>query len=112
MANVNNKRKRPKVRLQSAEVAPNVIEKDEVLVPVTEPIVEEVVEAPVEEPAVELTLEDLMAEIPEEAPAEEPVVEEFTLEDIEIDLSEFEVDAEATQEISFDGLEELFKEEK
>lgn len=75
-------------------------------------VVEEAVEAPVEEPAVELTLEDLMAEIPEEAPAEEPVVEEFTLEDIEIDLSEFEVDAEATQEISFDGLEELFKEEK
>jgi len=92
--------------------------------------VEEVVAAPIaEEPVVEpvveeetFTLEDLTA--PEGfagIPDAEPV-EEFSLEDIEIELPELEEVAEAVEEapveeldleeISFEGLEELFKEEK
>ena len=92
--------------------------------------VEEVVAAPIaEEPVVEpvveeetFTLEDLTA--PEGfagIPDAEPV-EEFSLEDIEIELPELEEVTEAVEEapveeldleeISFEGLEELFKEEK
>ena len=88
--------------------------------------VEDVVVAPIaEEPVVEeetFTLEDLTA--PEGfagIPDAEPV-EEFSLEDIEIELPELEEVAEAVEEapveeldleeISFEGLEELFKEEK
>ena len=88
--------------------------------------VEEVVAAPIaEEPVLEeetFTLEDLTA--PEGfagIPDAEPV-EEFSLEDIEIELPELEEVAEAVEEapveeldleeISFEGLEELFKEEK
>jgi len=93
----------------------------EVIAP--EPIAEEVIVAePVVEPVVEeetFTLEDLTA--PEgfaDIPDAEPV-EEFSLEDIEIDLPELEEVTEATEEatvdelaeISFEGLEELFKEE-
>jgi len=88
------------ISLDEFEIEEFVIED----VPAVEPMAEE-------EPVAELTLEDLMAEIPEE-PAQEAAPEEFTLEDIEIDLSEFEVAPDATQEISFDGLEDLFKEEK
>ncbi|MBR2619253.1 MAG: hypothetical protein IKC98_00265 [Firmicutes bacterium] len=88
--------------------------------------VEEVVAAPIaEEPVLEeetFTLEDLTA--PEGfagIPDAEPV-EEFSLEDIEIELPELEEVTEAVEEapveeldleeISFEGLEELFKEEK
>ena len=87
--------------------------------------VEEVVVEPIaEEPVLEeetFTLEDLTA--PEGfagIPDAEPV-EEFSLEDIEIELPELEEATEATEEapveeldleeISFEGLEELFKEE-
>lgn len=87
--------------------------------------VEEVVAAPIaEEPVLEeetFTLEDLTA--PEGfagIPDAEPV-EEFSLEDIEIELPELEEVTEAVEEtpveeldleeISFEGLEELFKEE-
>lgn len=88
--------------------------------------VEEVVAAPIaEEPVLEeetFTLEDLTAPegfagIPDAKP-----VEEFSLEDIEIELPELEEVTEAVEEapveeldleeISFEGLEELFKEEK
>jgi len=73
-------------------------------------------EAPVEEPAEEeaetLTLEDLVGPI-------DPV-EELSFDDIEIELPELEeIPAEAPaeeaaeiEEISFEGLEDLFKEEK
>ncbi|MBR6800102.1 MAG: hypothetical protein IKM63_08550 [Firmicutes bacterium] len=88
--------------------------------------VEEVVAAPIaEKPVLEeetFTLEDLTA--PEGfagIPDAEPV-EEFSLEDIEIELPELEEVTEAVEEapveeldleeISFEGLEELFKEEK
>ena len=88
--------------------------------------VEEVVVEPIaEEPVLEeetFTLEDLTA--PEGfagIPDAEPV-EEFSLEDIEIELPELEEATEAAEEapveeldleeISFEGLEELFKEEK
>ena len=88
--------------------------------------VEEVVAAPIaEKPVLEeetFTLEDLTA--PEGfagIPDAEPV-EEFSLEDIEIELHELEEVTEAVEEapveeldleeISFEGLEELFKEEK
>lgn len=88
---------------------------------------------PVEEPADELTLEDLLADIPQvqeespviEEPAEEieiPDIEEFTLDDIDIELPQLNVEepaAEAvpaedteTEEISFEGLEDLFREDK
>ena len=87
--------------------------------------VEEVVVEPIaEEPVLEeetFTLEDLTA--PEGfagIPDAEPV-EEFSLEDIEIELPELEEATEAAEEapveeldleeISFEGLEELFKEE-
>ena len=87
--------------------------------------VEEVVVEPIaEEPVLEeetFTLEDLTA--PEGfagIPDAEPV-EEFSLEDIEIELPELEEAPEAVEEapveepdleeISFEGLEELFKEE-
>ena len=87
--------------------------------------VEEVVVEPIaEEPVLEeetFTLEDLTA--PEGfagIPDAEPV-EEFSLEDIEIELPELEEVTEAVEEapveeldleeISFEGLEELFKEE-
>lgn len=88
-------------------------------VAVEEPILEElpVVEA-VEEDA--FTLEDLTESI---VPDAEPV-EEFSLEDIEIELPELEevpveepapveeaAEIEELTEISFEGLEELFKEE-
>ena len=92
-----------------------------------EPIVEEPVVEIVEEPVAEVaeetfTLEDLVA--PEGfagIPDTEPV-EEFSLEDIEIELPELEeavetveaveeVPALELEEISFEGLEELFKEE-
>lgn len=92
-----------------------------------EPLVEEPVVEIVEEPVAEVaeetfTLEDLVA--PEGfagIPDAEPV-EEFSLEDIEIELPELEeavetveaaeeVPALELEEISFEGLEELFKEE-
>ncbi len=103
--------------------------------------VEEVVAAPIaEEPVLEeISLDDLIVEeapVAEETftledltapegfagiPDAEPV-EEFSLEDIEIELPELEEVAEAVEEapveeldleeISFEGLEELFKEEK
>ena len=41
MANINNKRKRPKIRLQSTVIAPKVIE-EEVLEPILEEPTEEV----------------------------------------------------------------------
>jgi len=103
--------------------------------------VEEVVAAPIaEEPVLEeISLDDLIVEeapVAEETftledltapegfagiPDAEPV-EEFSLEDIEIELPELEEVTEAVEEapveeldleeISFEGLEELFKEEK
>lgn len=89
-------------------------------VAVEEPAIEEAI---VEEPVIEeaaFTLEDLTESI---IPDAEPV-EEFSLEDIEIELPELEeVPAESAEpteetelveelaEISFEGLEELFKEE-
>lgn len=81
------------------------------------PVASDIVEEPVEEA---FTLEDLTGPeiiLPEAEP--EPV-EELSLEDIEIDLPDFSdmtiaeeapaVDA-PTEEISFEGLEELFKED-
>lgn len=79
---------------------------------------------PAEEPTAELTLEDLMAEIPVAQPVEEvpEAVEEFTLDDIEIDLPELDLGAtmevapaeadNSNDEISFEGFEDLFKDEK
>ncbi len=94
-------------------------------VAVEEVVVAPIAEEPVVEPVVEeetFTLEDLTA--PEGfagIPDAEPV-EEFSLEDIEIELPELEEVTEAVEEapveeldleeISFEGLEELFKEEK
>lgn len=80
---VNNRRKRPKIRLQSTQIAPEIIEKEEVVqAPIVEeeqaPIlneIEEIVEAPVEE-AVEEVIE-------EPAPIEEPAVEEVVEEPVE-----------------------------
>lgn len=104
-------------------------------------------EEPIEEPAAELTLEDLLADMPQAADTEElsvqeetpvqeeaaaqedvleeieiPEIEEFTLDDIDIELPELNVEEPAieavpdeaaeTEEISFEGLEDLFKEEK
>lgn len=91
--------------------------------PIVEEPVVEIVEEPVAEAAEEtFTLEDLVA--PEGfagIPDAEPI-EEFSLEDIEIELPELEeavetveaveeVPALELEEISFEGLEELFKEE-
>lgn len=120
-------------------------------VPAAEPIVAEEgvdVELPVEpvvteaavEPEVagtsaeaELTLDDIMADIPEEMPGEgtpeqaesQEQVEEFSFDDIEIDLPELDLtpaehtanetaqDDESDDDvISFEGLEDLFKDEK
>ncbi|MGN0704365.1 MAG: hypothetical protein ACI4LD_07390, partial [Lentihominibacter sp.] len=83
----------------------------------------------VEEPAVELTLEDLMAEIPETpvpvVQEEEADIEEFTLDDIDIELPDLNVESVSDpdvpaepaenaepEEISFEGLEDLFREDK
>ena len=72
---------------------------------------------PAEEAVSELKLEDL---IPSQDPIENIAVDdEFTLDDIEIELPELKEEAsteapkeEAPVEISFEGLEELFKEDK
>ena len=82
-----------------------------------------------EEPAGELTLEDLMADIPDASvqpvQEEETGIEEFTLDDIDIELPDLNIegpsdtsvpeelvtDAEP-EEISFEGLEDLFREDK
>ena len=88
--------------------------------------VEEVVAAPIaEESVVEeetFTLEDLTAPEGFAGITDAEPVEEFSLEDIEIELPELEEVTEAVEEapveeldleeISFEGLEELFKEEK
>ena len=78
--------------------------------------VEAIEEIVVEEPAEEtLTLEDLTG--PESLFAEIEEVEELSLEDIEIELPDLleEIEeipaAEPVSEISFEGLEELFKED-
>ncbi|MDO4485055.1 MAG: hypothetical protein Q4C46_00510 [Bacillota bacterium] len=116
---------------ETQAVQENVSEAEvEVEIP-AETVVTEAELPPVESEA-GFTLEDLMADItaaePEaaptmEIPAEEvqeqvPEVEEFTLDDIDIELPELVVDEPAAEpvdeveEISFEGLEELFKEDK
>ena len=82
---------------------------------VIEEVIEEIKEEPVEEA---LTLEDLTG--PDSIFPEADPVEELSLEDIEIELPDLleevevieeEPDAEPVTEISFEGLEELFKED-
>lgn len=92
---------------------------------IEEPVVEAVVEEPIAEAPAEVVLEEVPAEnvftlddLTTESiiPEAEPIpVEELSLEDIEIELPDLEEAAPAEEpiaEISFEGLEELFKEEK
>ncbi|MBR2383988.1 MAG: hypothetical protein IKA99_00085 [Clostridia bacterium] len=121
MANINNKRKRPKIRLQSTVIAPKVIE-EEVLEPILEepteevekqsPVEEMVVETPIEE-VEETPVEELVEEV-EETPVEE-TIEETDVEEVPLEMSEEEMQVALDEEGSLDGtaeeVEELANEE-
>lgn len=105
------------ITAEPAEVAAVEIPAEAVI---TEPAVS------VGESAAELTLEDLMADIAvsQEQEKKDPIdeIEEFTLDDIDIELPVLKVEEPATEtalaeaddneEISFEGLEDLFREDK
>lgn len=97
------------------EAEPVLVAEEAPAAPAVEPV--EAVAEPAEEAVSELKLEDL---IPSQDPIENIAIDdEFTLDDIEIELPELKEEAsteapkeEAPVEISFEGLEELFKEDK
>ncbi len=107
------------IEVENMVETPLTYEVIETEIPVVEEVVQEEVveEITIEEEPVEeaLTLEDLTG--PESLFPEASAVDELSLEDIEIELPDFlekieEVEQEApVAEISFEGLEELFKED-
>lgn len=113
MANVNNRRKRPKIRLQSNVIAPEVIEKD--LIEATPEVIEEPVleVAPIEEAPAEEIIEETVEEVVlvEEPAIEEEIIEEVVEEEIEevpLEASEEEMQVALEEEGSLDGtLEEV-----
>lgn len=97
----------PEIEVESAEPEVHI---DDVVQVAEVPATEEAVEEPAAEEEAVLTLEDLI-------PSEEVVLaEELNLEDIEIELPELTeapaAEAADEEEISFEGLEDLFKEDK
>ena len=121
---VNNRRKRPKIRLQSTQIAPEIIEKEEVIqAPIVEeeqaPIlneIEEIVEAPVEEAVEEVSEEPIEEPAPiEEEPTEEVEETVEEAEEVPLEMSEEEMQVALDEEGSLDGtaeeVEELATEE-
>ena len=97
MANINNRRKRPRIRVQSTVVVPEIVEKEEVIQPVVveepAPVVDVVEEIVVTEAEVE-PIPEVEEVVEESAPVVEEIIEEPAVEETLVEEPAPEVEEE------------------